>query len=177
MQKNNELVSDGEKVVVHKGLSWPICVFAEQNKREATAMRDGYRKSIAGILYGVLDNKDNVDLRLYDVRSLVVKTVGEPNALISDNNSPFFNWWCHIMNIDGIEFGLIGRPNRHKLGGMFEIGFPHHVSTKTWRKAMDLVPLRASEFAPDVRATKYPHLAAAFDSARVQIDHPGWRAV
>lgn len=175
MQTNNMLVNDGEKVIVHRGLNSPICVFAEQNKRETTAIRDGYRKSIAGILYGVQDSKGDINLRLHDVGGLAVKTVGESNALIHNIDSPFFNWWCHVMNINGLDFGLIGRPNRHKLGGQYEIGFPHHISTRTWRTAMDLVPLRAPEFAPDVYTAKYPNLTAALDPGRTKIDYTGWR--
>lgn len=148
-------------------------MFAEQNKRDANTIRDGYQKRITGILYGVQDSSGNVDLRLHDVKSLAVKTVGESNALIHDQNSPFFNWWCHVMNVDGVDFGLIGRPNRYKLGGRYEIDFPHHTSTKTWWTALNSIPIRAPEFAPDIRAAKYPHLAAALDPGRAQIDYSG----
>lgn len=76
---NNIPLNTGEKVVVHRGLSSPICMFAEQNKRDANTIRDGYQKRITGILYGVQDSSGNVDLRLHDVKSLAVKTVGESN--------------------------------------------------------------------------------------------------
>jgi|GEM_PF-3236023 len=167
---HNLNLQQGERLVVHRGMSAPICYLAEQGKTVANQMRDGFTHRVAGVLYGVEKPDGGLILRLHSVSKVSVKTVGEPNALIHQPDSVFKDWWCHVVKVDGLDFGLIGRPNRKRLGGMYEIDVPHVISTTTWGKVLDSLPKHSKDYGHEVRAAKYPHIAAAFCNSRSGLD-------
>lgn len=167
---HNLNLQQGERLLVHRGVSWPICPNAERGKMAANQVRGGFSHRIAGVLYGVSKPDGEVTLRLHSISKVAVKTIGEPNALIQDQDSPFKDWWCHVVQVDGTDFGLIGRPNRIRLGGRYEIGAPHLVSTAIWREALQCLPDQAKDYKHDVRAAKYPQLAASFYNSRSGLD-------
>ncbi len=169
---HNLYLQEGERIIVHRGVSAPICPIAEQGKVVAHQIKDGFSSRIAGLLYGVQKADGELGLRLHAVSKVAVKKVGEPNALINIQDSLFRDWWCHVVDVDGIHFGLVGRPNRRKLGGRYEINFPHLVSTTVWSEVLKRLPEQVHEkdYKKDVRAVKYPNFARAFDGSRSGIE-------
>jgi len=161
---------DETSLIVHRGLSSPICPNAETSQIIANQTRAGYRRVTAAVFIPVL-NQDLSGLRFLDYLDLSFKTHGEPNAIINDKTSVFSGWWCHISQIDQLHFGVIGRPNyRYRLGPKYVIPFPHIVSTTKWRKASNELATTSTPYIQALRAIKHPHLAAAFDTTRSRLD-------
>lgn len=167
-------LNDGERVIVHRGLSSPICPNAEQSRIIAQQTRDGHEKITAALFLPLIKGEE-IDLRFLEIRQLTYKNIGEPNALPFEKDSIFYGWWFHISQIGGQHFGIIGRPNRRmKLGPKYEIPFPNLISTKKWRIALDRLDHIAPEYIQDLREIQYPYLAAAFDTSRSPLDS-NWR--
>jgi hypothetical protein len=159
-----------ERVVVHRGLSPPICFLAEQRRIIANQSKQGYKKVTAAVFLPTIEN-GNLDLKYLDLCSLHYKTEGEPNAVITNVDSPLNGWWCHLTRIDGQYFAIIGRPDkRYRLGPRYTIPFPNLVSTTQWKVAFDRIEVIAHEYMQDLRAIQYPRLAATFDTSRSPLD-------
>lgn len=167
---NNLNLQRGERLVVHRGESHPICPFVGGLTKDAEQARDGFNVRVAGLMYGIVKPNGEIGLKLHDISKLRVKNVGKPNALIKEAGSPFDNWWVHVVKVDGIDFGLVGRPNCKRYGNDYGVYVPHLVSTTIWREVLQCLTDQAKEYRRDVQSVKYPSMAAAFDSSRSGIE-------
>ncbi len=166
----NTLLKPGEKLVQHRGLSAPICPAAELTQIVSNQHVHAKTTVIAGLCFAVLTGGELV-LRYLGETSIDIKNEGEPNAVIRNDGSVFRGWWVHTQKIDGVTFGLLGRPNKRQyLGPRYEVPVPVHVSTRTWRDGLEMLPDFAKDHVKDLKAANSPRLAAAYDTSRSAIE-------
>ncbi len=167
----NLYLQTGEKVLVHRGLSEPICPWAERTLPIARAGRDSLQRKRMPLFYAVRDTSGAVALCLHGIISLQVKGIGESNGVYEEDPShPFYGWWCHVLQHQHHAVAQLGRPNRQYLGVHYQIPFPHHVSTRDWRKALSTAPDVFDELRSDLIPELFPHVHAFYDPFKVPFD-------
>lgn len=164
-------LQEGERVIVHRGLSAPICPYAEGNYIISSQSRNGLERRRVGLYIPVQDAQGQIELRLKGATDVSLKGHGEPNGIItSPQDAPLNNWWCHILELEGFHLGLLGRPNKKRMSVHYQPPFQHEVSTNKWNEALKQLHSRLEEYAPIERALRYPRLAAAYDVMQQPMD-------
>lgn len=164
--KKNSLFTN-KSVIVHRGLSDPLCPYAERTQLIANSSEGGFSHVTAVICCAVSNVRGDISIQYLFSGDVSFKRVGEPNIVINQMDSPFYGWWCHMIQVDGEHFGLIGRPNRRfRLGPKYTIPFDHKVSTTDWKVALSVLPTFAQDWIPELKEIRFPRLAATFDASR-----------
>ncbi|QQR55171.1 hypothetical protein IPG41_01230 [Candidatus Peregrinibacteria bacterium] len=159
------------RIIVHRGLSNPICPVAELSNSNALQQHNGHHTTRVGLLLAIVDIHDRISLKCLGDTLLKVKRIGEPNGILDDAEfTPFLGWWCHVTSIKSTNFALIGRPNKRWVAPQKQIpSFDHLISTKRWKMALNI--LAESEavkaYIEDKRTEKSPYTARAFDGIGV----------
>lgn len=158
-------LKDNDRVIVHRGLSEPICPFAERTRIIANQSRNGYKQIDADVLLAVLDTQEKIQFRAIGNKVLSLKQFGDTNTLLDETFATLRNWWCHVIGTEGAHLALLGRPNKMRLGIDYSIPFPCIVSTRMWKQALQELPksLVAKTTIQEQRARKYPNMARAYD--------------
>ena len=164
---------EGERLIVHKGLSSPICPHAETSQLVARQSADGFQTISPYIILAVLDARNQIKLKVLNRQeNIQVKNYGEENAILQASAAPFGNWWCNVHEIQGVHFGLVGRPNRHRIRPQYQIPMPHIISTTQWKRALEALLKDKNlheEILSEERQRKHPLLAAEYDILRNSI--------
>ena len=156
------------QLIVHRGLSDPLCPYAERSRITAIQSTNGHEIDDHLIVSALADIRDQIIFELVGIQNIAVKQIGENNALIP--SGAFENWWAHCIEVNNIRYALIGRPSKRLNAGRHEIQAPHIISTTIWRLALKQLK-KEKPFSEEYLTAKYPNIASSFDTSRSALDY------
>ena len=157
MRPSFDKMREGERIVIHGGLERPpLCRAAEAAYNSAFSGPCDHGDFYSGVDLHAAVIGENDHIRLVHVGMVDgdVKRMGEPNLLLRDPSSPFYDWFFHFKRF-GLHgpVALAGRPAKFRSNPIVTLDklppytyLPHMVCTDTWIAAKSVLFEQARGF-------------------------------